>query len=153
MSLITVADRIEKLNQERDSLMLELYSGDSDLFGKYRKRAEKRLSAVNAEIERLKALPDQTGHMQFDHRGHTLVEIPAGFCQCGCGSRAPIATRTHESRGWKKGQPLKYIRGHQPKVQLYLAGSHRISPYGLDKPDITSDAVTPYLSLSDVDRL
>jgi hypothetical protein len=35
-----------------------------------------------------------------------------GLCQCGCGQPAPIAARTVRSRGRIKGQPLRYIQGH-----------------------------------------
>lgn len=35
------------------------------------------------------------------------------LCGCGCGEPAPIATRTRNTIGHVKGQPLKYIRGHQ----------------------------------------
>lgn len=35
-----------------------------------------------------------------------------GLCQCGCGGRTKIAPRTHNSRGWVKGEPQPYLRGH-----------------------------------------
>lgn len=35
-----------------------------------------------------------------------------GFCGCGCGGRTKIAPRTHAARGWVKGQPQFYLRGH-----------------------------------------
>lgn len=35
-----------------------------------------------------------------------------GLCECGCCQPAPIATRTVRSRGRIKGQPLRFIRGH-----------------------------------------
>lgn len=34
------------------------------------------------------------------------------MCACGCGSRTKLAPRTHTSRGWVKGQPQPYLRGH-----------------------------------------
>jgi len=39
-------------------------------------------------------------------------EIPKGFCQCGCGGRTSIATRTRHDRGDIKGYPVKFIEGH-----------------------------------------
>lgn len=36
------------------------------------------------------------------------------LCECGCGSPAPIAKRTDSAKGWKKGQPLRYLLGHNP---------------------------------------
>jgi hypothetical protein len=36
-----------------------------------------------------------------------------GLCCCGCGEKSPIAWRTRSSLGWVKGQPTKFINGHQ----------------------------------------
>lgn len=41
-------------------------------------------------------------------QGHT----GAGYCQCGCGEKAPIATRTRSDKGVKKGEPFRFIKGH-----------------------------------------
>lgn len=41
--------------------------------------------------------------------------IEPGFCQCGCGERTKIADQTRESRGWVKGEPIRYIRGHHKR--------------------------------------
>jgi hypothetical protein len=35
-----------------------------------------------------------------------------GFCQCGCGQVAPLAPYTNRSRGYVKGEPLRYVHGH-----------------------------------------
>lgn len=35
-----------------------------------------------------------------------------GLCQCGCGGRAPIATKTDSSTGRVKGRPMRFISGH-----------------------------------------
>jgi hypothetical protein len=35
------------------------------------------------------------------------------LCQCGCGQETPIATVTRSIRGEVKGQPVRYVRGHQ----------------------------------------
>lgn len=37
---------------------------------------------------------------------------PFGYCQCGCGQKAPLAKWNVKARGWVKGQPIKYLRGH-----------------------------------------
>lgn len=34
-------------------------------------------------------------------------------CECGCGDPAPIAARTKSILGHKKGEPVRFIRGHQ----------------------------------------
>ena len=38
--------------------------------------------------------------------------IPYGFCQCGCGASAPIASQSNTRNGWIKGQPVRFVRGH-----------------------------------------
>jgi hypothetical protein len=40
------------------------------------------------------------------------VSEPGGLCQCGCGEHTRIAPRNRPSRGWIKGQPLRFIKGH-----------------------------------------
>ena len=34
------------------------------------------------------------------------------LCECGCGKNAPIAKATVNKRGWKKGEPVRFICGH-----------------------------------------
>jgi len=38
--------------------------------------------------------------------------IPLGWCQCGCGIETRRASKTRRELGWIKGQPLRYIAGH-----------------------------------------
>lgn len=51
-------------------------------------------------------------------RGHSDPQItgkgpnPSGKCACGCQRNVPIATRGSTSRGWVKGQPIRFIDGH-----------------------------------------
>lgn len=40
-----------------------------------------------------------------------------GLCQCGCGLPAPISPITDQNRGYIKGQPRKFIFGHNGKTQ------------------------------------
>jgi len=35
-----------------------------------------------------------------------------GLCECGCGQATTVATKTDRARGWVKGQPKRFIRGH-----------------------------------------
>lgn len=42
------------------------------------------------------------------------------LCQCGCGNPAPLASETYRARGWVKGQPIRFIDGHNKRG----AGSH-----------------------------
>jgi hypothetical protein len=41
-----------------------------------------------------------------------LSKIPLGTCQCGCGQSTTIATKTTTREGWIKGQPKRFISGH-----------------------------------------
>ena len=36
-----------------------------------------------------------------------------GFCECGCGSLTKLATKTFTERGYKKGDPVRFVYGHQ----------------------------------------
>lgn len=38
---------------------------------------------------------------------------PSGLCQCGCGEPAPLATENRTSRGYVRGKPIQYIKGHR----------------------------------------
>lgn len=38
--------------------------------------------------------------------------ISYGTCHCGCGEKTWIATQTQRTRGFVKGEPTKYIKGH-----------------------------------------
>lgn len=40
----------------------------------------------------------------------------AALCECGCGLPVPIATRTRTGRGQFKGQPLRFINGHNSRL-------------------------------------
>lgn len=43
---------------------------------------------------------------------NTKQEITIGLCQCGCGQRPKISTQNDPRAGWVKGQPIKFIHGH-----------------------------------------
>jgi AP2 domain len=38
--------------------------------------------------------------------------IPYGYCHCGCGQKTELATKNHTAKGFVKGKPHKYVRGH-----------------------------------------
>lgn len=40
-----------------------------------------------------------------------------GLCACGCGERSPVPTKTDRHRGQVRGVPMRYIRGHNSKVE------------------------------------
>lgn len=41
-----------------------------------------------------------------------MHDQPNGNCECGCGRRTPLARQTNTGRGWVKGQPIRFIKGH-----------------------------------------
>lgn len=38
------------------------------------------------------------------------------LCECGCGEAAPIAKNTQRSAGHIKGEPMRFIRGHNRRI-------------------------------------
>jgi hypothetical protein len=42
-------------------------------------------------------------------------DIPDGFCQCGCGQKTWVATRSNSRYGWVKGKPVRFRHGHYTK--------------------------------------
>ena len=49
------------------------------------------------------------------------------LCECGCGVQTPIATRTRNKRGQKKGEPLRFINGHNSRLLTSEEQSRRSS--------------------------
>lgn len=45
-----------------------------------------------------------------------MSEIPCGLCQCGCGRKTNVAPSTKPRYGWVKGQPLRFVHGHQNRL-------------------------------------
>ena len=43
--------------------------------------------------------------------------IPYGYCWCGCGQKTSIATKTRTKLKWFKGEPKRWVRGHQNAVR------------------------------------
>lgn len=40
-----------------------------------------------------------------------------GLCECGCGQRTRLAPQTAVSKGWIRGEPLRFIRGHANRTK------------------------------------
>ncbi len=49
------------------------------------------------------------------HTNDTTNEIPYGYCKCGCGQKTNIATRDHAEKGRIKGQPVRFLPGHNKR--------------------------------------
>lgn len=63
----------------------------------------------------------------------TTNEVPYGYCHCGCGQLAPLASVTMKSRGWVKGQPIQFVHGHNRRrdaVQRFWAKVNKNAPNG-----------------------
>ena len=41
-----------------------------------------------------------------------MGQIISGLCECGCGQRTKFPRNTDRKHGWIKGQPLRFIKGH-----------------------------------------
>jgi hypothetical protein len=39
------------------------------------------------------------------------------LCECGCGMPVPIAMRDDKSKGWVKGQPIRFIKNHHARLE------------------------------------
>lgn len=46
---------------------------------------------------------------------------PTGLCGCGCGQRTDIATVNHATRGWVKGQPKRFVHGHNARLYRFAS--------------------------------
>ena len=46
------------------------------------------------------------------------------LCECGCGQPAPIIQQTNTVRGYKKGQPHRFVMGHNGRMQIRTYGYH-----------------------------
>jgi hypothetical protein len=44
-----------------------------------------------------------------------MQDTPYGFCHCGCGEKTRIAPQSHTKLGWVKGEPIRYIGGHNTR--------------------------------------
>lgn len=53
------------------------------------------------------------------------VQGPVKLCECGCGRPAPIAKKTDNGRGHVKGQPMRFICGHQAQRKLLIEVGQR----------------------------
>lgn len=42
-----------------------------------------------------------------------LEGVPYGHCRCGCGQRTSIVKESNASRGWVRGEPMRFMHGHR----------------------------------------
>ena len=53
----------------------------------------------------------------MEELGVVKYDIEYGYCQCRCGSKAPLAKATNSKRGHIKGKPIRFIPFHHIRVQ------------------------------------
>lgn len=54
------------------------------------------------------------------------TDIPYGYCQCGCGKKTVIADHNDKSKGWVKGKPLRFLKGHNLKELGKISSANAI---------------------------
>lgn len=63
------------------------------------------------------------------------TSIPLGLCQCGCGQPTRLAPENDASKGWVRGEYLRYVKGHVHKVNnVPLANPSGICMCGCGEP-------------------
>lgn len=67
-------------------------------FGAHRS-ARRRVNAPGHGTEGMSSMQDQ-------------LTLGYGLCECGCGRETFVPPYNNRSKGWVKGQPLRYARGH-----------------------------------------
>jgi hypothetical protein len=40
------------------------------------------------------------------------MNIPYGYCRCGCGEKTSLASQGHTAKGYVKGEPVRFLVGH-----------------------------------------
>ncbi len=48
----------------------------------------------------------------------TTLDIPYGYCHCGCGQPTPLSKITIQKRGYVKGQPTLFIHNHHTRASI-----------------------------------
>lgn len=60
--------------------------------------------------------------------------IPVGLCGCGCGEPTPLAPKTIAARGWRKGEPIRFIHNHHRRGVLGPRTTYVIEDRGYQTP-------------------
>lgn len=63
------------------------------------------------EAQKLEYVQNASRHIGTERKNN----IPKGFCQCGCGGITSLSRQTCKSRGYKKGEPKRFIHGHHSR--------------------------------------
>src|SRR5512139_3554693 len=55
---------------------------------------------------------DLVASFQSEARGESVMEVPHGYCHCGCGKKTNINRQTRSHRGISRGDPSRFLHGH-----------------------------------------
>jgi hypothetical protein len=47
------------------------------------------------------------------------MEIPYGYCHCGCGEKTKLSPYGYKKWGWVRGEPRRFIHGHHSRVTKF----------------------------------
>lgn len=72
------------------------------------------------------------GYIPMPH--NDTSDVPYGYCQCGCGEMTKIISSSHSARGLIKGEPRKYVRGHNGHSEAFLKAARTRKRQPLDPP-------------------
>ncbi len=62
-----------------------------------------------------------------------MVNIPYGYCQCGCGQKTNPAPKTRSKLGNVKGEPQRFMRGHKGK-DVAIPDNYTVTDTGYKSP-------------------
>ena len=65
------------------------------------------------------------------------------LCECGCGAPAPIAKANHRQKGHVKGQPTRFVNGHNNRGRPKSSETReRMSAYASNRPKAHHEKLT-----------
>lgn len=67
------------------------------------------------------------------HPDDPAQEIPYGYCHCGCGQRTALAKASDKNKGHVRGEPLRYIKGHNTKRSPIVRFWEKVDRRGPDE--------------------
>lgn len=44
-------------------------------------------------------------------------DAPYGYCHCGCGQKTALAPQTNKGKGYVKGEPIRFVKGHHMRIR------------------------------------
>lgn len=50
-----------------------------------------------------------------------MTDLEYGLCECGCGKKTRLAPQSCTTKGWLRGQPLRFLSHHYPQYTMSLA--------------------------------